>query len=63
MNISVTGQVVIGRIVRELSECKYGYRTIVEGAYDACINNYHLEKPEESKDLIVDKAIEILNFK
>ena len=63
MNISVTGQAVIGRIVRELCECKYGYRSIVEGAYDACIGNYGLEKPEESKELIVDKAIELLDFK
>ena len=63
MNISVTGQVVIGRIVRELNECKYGYRAIVEGCYEACINNYLLEKPEESKGVIVDKAIEILNSK
>lgn len=61
MNLSAKAQVVIARIVLELCECKYGYRTIVSGAYDACINNYGLEKPEESKSVIVDVAIDILN--
>ena len=62
MNISVTGQVVLGRMVRELMNCKYVYRTIVSGCYDACIDNYGLDEPEESKSVIVDKAIEILTL-
>ena len=60
MNLSAKAQIVIGRIVLELCECKYGYRTIVSGAYDACIYNYGLEKPEETTDVIVDGAIDIL---
>ncbi len=55
------GYLVVSRMVAELSTCKYGYRNIVEGCYEACINNYHMTKPTDSRDDIVDKALEILN--
>lgn len=52
---------VIAFMVRQFSTVKYGYRTFVEGCYDAAINNYGLAKPEESKAEIVDAVIAALN--
>jgi len=52
---------VISFMCRELSSCKYGYKSIVEGCYDAAIKGYNMTVPNETKDWIVDKVISILD--
>jgi len=35
--------------------------TIIEGCYDAAISHYGFEEPEDSKEVVVDEVIRILN--
>lgn len=48
-------------MLTRLSTTKYGWRTTVDGCYDTAIEHYHFEKPEESKEEIVDFVIKVLN--
>ena len=50
---------IIPRIVKELNGCSHLYRDIVYGAYDACIENYGMAKPIESREEIADSVIEV----
>ncbi len=50
---------IIHFMIRKLSSCKYGYRDIVEGCYNAAVENYGFT-PVENKEEVIDKVIEIL---
>lgn len=52
---------VMGWMLRNLSSMKYGYKDVVEGAYDTAIMNVGLKKPPETKDEIVERVLHILN--
>lgn len=50
---------ILTRMLEELGTCKYIYRAVAGGCYEACINNYGLKKPKESKSEIIDKFLKI----
>ena len=55
-----TANKIIFFMIKQLSTFSHGYKEIVEGAYDAAINNYGYEAPIEGKDKIVNKVLDIL---
>ena len=59
--MSKDGAAIIRRMLTELSSCKYGYRSVVDGCYLTSIGNYGMVEPEETMGSIVDMVIEILN--
>ena len=58
--MSDEANLIIARMLRELSGCKYLYRDIPGGCYDACIKHYKFDKPIEGKEAVVDKFFELL---
>ena len=50
---------IIRFMCHQLSTCKYAYKSIVEGCYEAAINNYSMAQPAETKNYIVNKVINI----
>jgi hypothetical protein len=58
---SKEGLAVVSRILAEVSGCKYLYRSIVSGAFVACVTDYGMAKPAETKDEIIDEVFRVLN--
>lgn len=52
---------MISFIIKELSGMPHAHRSVIDGCYEAAIFNYHLKKPEESKDFIIEKVLMVLN--
>ncbi len=59
--MSVEQSKLMAFMILELSTMKYTYRSIIEGCYEAAITNYGYKKPSESKNVIVDEVIGMLN--
>lgn len=59
--LSTEARSLIGAIVRDISSLSHAYRWQFETAYDLFITRYGYAKPVESKEVIVDKAIEVIN--
>ena len=49
-------------MIKELSKLPYAYRSTVEGCFDCAVEKYGFENPEDSKDVIIDEVIQILNI-
>jgi len=60
-NLSEEGRKIARWMLQELSQLKYGNRVVVEGCFDAAIDNYAFVAPPESKSIIVDKTLRMLN--
>jgi len=56
-----TANTLIHWMVGEMSTMTYGYRDIVEACYETAVMYRGFHAPTESKEVIVDKVIEILN--
>jgi hypothetical protein len=53
---------LISIMVNRLSSSTHLYRETVEGCYDLYVDHSDVEKPEESKDFIIDKVLDVLNY-
>ena len=60
-SFSEEGKTIIGFMLKHLSSSRYVYKSTASGSYDAAINNYGFDVPPESKDIIVEKVIQMLN--
>jgi len=59
--VSNEGLAIVRRVLSEVGECKYLYRSIVEGAIEACYENYGMAKPAEDNKVISDMVFSALN--
>ena len=61
IEISDNACTIIRRMMRELCTCKYLYKEIAEGCYDALVENFLFEKPTESREKIVKMFFMLMN--
>ena len=59
--MSIEAKRILKFILLELSGMTHGYRSVVESCYATAIDNYGYTMPSESKDTVINKALEILN--
>ena len=62
MAISKEAVELIHWMARDLMQCKYAYRDILEGCYENAVRG-RFEEPVEGMNFVIDKVIEVLDYK
>lgn len=54
-------QRIMRYILRSLGHCNYLYRSIIDGCYEAAVNNAHYKIPPEGKEDVIDSVVAAMN--